>query len=157
MEHHLFKQLAFVRGGTLKAAGGVSEEMADIIPDGFRNSIRWNLGHVYVVLERFAFQYIGLPQHLPDGFKERFEYGTSPLTSVSSSPVPSLSELEQLLGDQNVRIQAALQDRLQEKITPYTTSTGFTMDSPEQFLSLALYHEGLHQSVIKLYKNLLNR
>lgn len=157
MEHHLFKQLAFVRGGTLKAAGGVSEEMADIIPDGFRNSIRWNLGHVYVVLERFAFQYIGLPQHLPDGFKERFEYGTSPLTSVSSSSVPSLSELEQLLGDQNVRIQAALQDRLQEKITPYTTSTGFTMDSPEQFLSLALYHEGLHQSVIKLYKNLLNR
>lgn len=157
MEHHLFKQLAFVRGGTLKAASGVSEEMADLIPDGFRNSIRWNLGHVYVVLERFAFQYIGLPQHLPDGFKERFEYGTSPLTSTSSVPVPSLSELEQLLGEQNARIQAALQDRLQEKITPYTTSTGFTMDSPEQFLSLALYHEGLHQSVIKLYKNLLDR
>jgi len=157
VEHHLFKQLAFVRGGTLKAASGVTEEMADLIPDGFRNSIRWNMGHVYVVLERFAFQYIGLPQQLPDGFKERFEYGTSPLTSASSAPLPSLPELEQLLGEQNARIQAALQDRLQEKITPYTTSTGFTMDSPEQFLSLALYHEGLHQSVIKLYKNLLNR
>lgn len=157
MEHYLFTQLAFVRSGTLKAASGVSEEMADRIPDGFRNSIRWNLGHVYVVLERFAFHYIGLPQQLPAGFKERFEYGSSPLTSDSSAPVPSLPELEKLLGEQNARIQEALKHRLQEKITPYTTSTGITLDSPEQFLSLALYHEGLHQSVIKLYKNLLNR
>ncbi|RJE85121.1 DinB family protein [Paenibacillus sp. 1011MAR3C5] len=157
MEHYLFRQLAFVRNGTLKAASGVSEEMADLIPDGFRNSIRWNLGHVYVVLERFAFHNIGLPQQLPDGFKERFEYGTSPLTSVSSAAVPSLPELERLLGEQNARIQAALKDRLQEKITPYTTSTGITLDSPEQFLSMALYHEGLHQSIIKLYKNLLTR
>ncbi|WP_199621973.1 DinB family protein [Paenibacillus alkalitolerans] len=157
MEHFLFKQLAFVRSQTLKLMDGVTEELAERIPDGFRNNIRWNLGHIYVVLERFAFQYIGLPQHLPEGFKERFEYGTSPLNTPDSVLVPTLQELETLLKEQHQRIHEALANRLQEKVTPYTTSAGITLDTPEQFLSLNLYHEGMHLSVIKLYKSLLSR
>ncbi|WP_028608778.1 DinB family protein [Paenibacillus harenae] len=155
MEHYLFVQLAFVRGQTLKAANGITEENADRIPDGFRNSLRWQLGHIYVVLERFAFQAAGLPQQLPGGFKERFEYGTSPLTTPAAVPVPTLDELKLLLGEQPARIQGALADRLQQKVEPYTTSAGLTLGTPEQFLSFALYHEGMHNSAIKLYKVLL--
>ncbi|MFD0589109.1 DinB family protein [Paenibacillus sp. GCM10027627] len=156
MDHYLFTHLEFVRKQTLEAASGLTEGEADLIPDGFRNSIRWNLGHIYVVLERFAFQYIGLPQQLPDGFKERFEFGTSPLTAGElSSPTPTLPELEGLLAGQIGRIKDALSLRLQEKTPPYTTSKGVTLDSPEQFLSFGLYHEGMHFSVIKLYKRLL--
>ncbi|MNI33839.1 DinB superfamily protein [compost metagenome] len=158
MEHYLFKQMAFVRGQTLKMVEGLSEEIADRVPEGFRNTIRWNLGHIYVVLERFGFQYIGLPQHLPEGFKEQFEYGTSPLTHSPSVVVPTLKELEDLLKAQPERIREALEHRLHEQIIPaYTTSTGVTLETPEQFLSLNLYHEGMHFSTIKLYKTLLSR
>jgi hypothetical protein len=158
MEHFLFKQLAFVRGQTIKTMEGVTEEIADQIPEGFRNTIRWNLGHIYVVLERFAFQYMGLPQHLPKGFKEQFEYGTSPSNKLVTIPVPTLQELEILLKEQQERIREALAHRLQEKIVPpYTTSAGMTLETPEQFLSFNLYHEGMHLSVIKLYKSLLSR
>jgi hypothetical protein len=158
MEHFLFKQRNFVRGQTLKMMEGITEEIADRIPEGFRNTIRWNLGHIYVVLERFAFQYMGLPLHLPTGFKELFEYGTSPLNYPVSVPVPTLQELDTMLKDQQVRIREALAHRLQEKIVPpYTTSSGMTLETPEQFLSFSLYHEGMHLSVIKLYKSLLSR
>lgn len=158
MEHFLFKQTAFVRGQTLKLMEGVTEEIADRIPEGFRNNIRWNLGHIYVVLERLAFQYIGLPQHLPEGFKEHFEYGTSPLNNPVSIRVPTLKELEALLKNQQERIHEALAHRLQEKVNPpYTTSAGMTLETPEQFLSFSLYHEGMHLSVIRLYKSLLSR
>jgi hypothetical protein len=158
MEHFLFKQMVFVRSQTIKMMEGVTEEIADRIPEGFRNSIRWNLGHIYVVLERFAFQYIGLPQHLPNGFKEQFEYGTSPSNKPVSIPVPTLQELAILLKEQQERIREALAHRLQDKIVPpYTTSTGITLETPEQFLSFNLYHEGMHLSVIKLYKSLLSR
>ncbi|MCR2806574.1 DinB family protein [Paenibacillus soyae] len=157
MVHYLFDQLAFVRKGTLKAAEGVTEEQADIVPEGFNNSIRWNLGHLYVVLERYGFKYIGLPQQLPEGFRERFEFGTSPRSYEGAAPVPTMTELTELLGGQVDRIREALGDRMHEQVTPYTTSTGFTLYTPEQFMSLALYHEGLHQSVIKLYKTILNR
>lgn len=157
MEHFLFNQMAFVRNQTLNLLDGVTEEMADRVPEGFRNTIRWNLGHIYVVLERFAFQYLGLPQHLPEGFKEQFEYGTSPLNTVSIR-IPTLLELENLLKAQQVRIHEILADRLEEKIIPpYTTSAGMTLETPEQFLSFNLYHETMHLSVIKLYKSLLSR
>lgn len=156
MEHYLFKQLAFVRSRLLTAAEGVTEEMADLIPQGYRNSIRWQLGHVYVVCERFAFQYIGIPLHMPDGFKGWFENGTSPLDSPNTIPYPSLQELKILLIDQQERIRESLKDRMHTKIVPsYTTSGGMTMETPEEFLSFDLYHEGLHTSVIKMYKKLL--
>jgi hypothetical protein len=158
MSPYIFNQLAFARSQTLKQFAGVTEETADRIPDGFRNSIRWNLGHIYVVLERFAFHYIGLPLQLPDGFKERFEYGTSPLNDESSLALPTLQELESLLSEQPGRISDALLHRLDEKIIPpYTTSTGITLETPAQFFSFNLYHEGMHVSVIKLYKKLLSQ
>lgn len=97
LEHYLFRQLAFVRDQVLQAVEGISEETADQIPEGFRNSIRWQMGHIYVVMERYAFQYMELPLQLPEGFKEQFEYKTSPLTTPADIVVPTLSELKMLL------------------------------------------------------------
>ncbi|SFT15182.1 DinB family protein [Paenibacillus sp. BC26] len=156
MDQFLFTQLKFVRNQTLKLLEGVTEELADRIPDGFRNSIRWQLGHIYVVQERFAFQYLELPLQRPDGFKEWFEFSTSPLNWPEGAALPSLDDLKQLLGSQVERIQEAISHRLEEKVPqPYTTSMGITLSSPEEFLSLNLYHEGMHMSMIKVYKTLL--
>lgn len=156
MEHYLFNQMAFVREQTLKLLGGVTEETADRIPDRFRNSIRWNVGHIYVVLERFAFKYIGLPLHVPEGYQTQFEWSTSPLDGHGLT-APTLIELKQLLSEQPERIKQALGNRMNEEIVPpYTTSTGITLATPEQFISLNLYHEGMHASVIKHYKRLLS-
>ncbi|WP_314589880.1 DinB family protein [Paenibacillus terrigena] len=158
MSHFVFNQQRFVRQMLLKVVDGVSEEMANQVPDGFRNSIHWNIGHIYVVFERFAFQNIGLPMQLPEGFKEQFENGTSPLTRPESVRVPSLEELKQLLAQQNERVQAALEHRLQEPIDPpYTTSAGMVLASPEQFLTFNLFHEGMHLNAIRQYKVLLSQ
>ncbi|NOV03575.1 DinB family protein [Paenibacillus planticolens] len=157
MEHYLFKQLAFVRAQVLLAVEGITEETADRIPGGFRNSIRWQLGHIYVVMERYAFQYMGLPLRMPEGFKEQFEFKTSPLTTPADIAVPSLQELTALLREQPERIRSELSGRLQDSVTPYTTSAGMKLESLEQFLSFNLYHEGMHFSVIKLYKVLLSK
>jgi len=156
MSHYLFNQLTTAREVTLRAIEGVTEEMADRIPEGFRNHIRWNLGHLYVVQERFAFQYVGLPLQLPDGFKEMFEYGTSPLNWPDNVTPPTLPELEALLRGQSQRIQDALNNRLHEEVVPpYTTSAGFVLGSLEQLLNFNFYHEGLHVSIIRMYKKLL--
>ncbi|WP_040950756.1 DinB family protein [Gorillibacterium massiliense] len=150
--------LDFTRSRTLQAMESLSEEEADRIPDGFRNSVRWNLGHIYVVLERFAFYYIGLPQHLPEGFKELFESGTSPLTKPEGLVVPTLQELRTLLAEQPGRIRRELAGRLEEIIVPpYTTSAGMKLETPEQFLSFNAYHEGMHINAIKQYKRLIER
>ncbi|NUU63639.1 DinB family protein [Paenibacillus agri] len=156
MEHYLFYQSAYVRTQLLKSLDGIDEATALRIPQGFRNHILWHLGHVYTLNERFAFKNIGLPMHLPDGFLELFENGTSPLNEPVSLAFPSLEELKLLLREQPQRIQRILEDRLQESIVPpYTTSGGMRLGSVAEFLSLNLYHEGQHLTAIKLYKTLL--
>ncbi|XEC94920.1 DinB family protein [Paenibacillus tarimensis] len=158
MESYLFKQMTFVRSQTLKLMGRVTEEAVDRVPAGFRNTIRWQFGHIYYVLERLTFQPIGLSPHLPQGFKEQFDNGTSPLNIPESVAVPSLQELEILLKDQVERVRAVLEHRLTERVSsPYTIPAGLTLETPEQFLSFNLFHEGMHLSVIKLYRTLLTK
>lgn len=151
----ILDQLTSIRSFTLKQLEGLNEEQADLIPSGFRNSIRWNAGHIYAVLERFALQSPQLPMLLPDGFKAQFEFGTSPADWQETPRVPALPELKELLSEQPERLRLALDGRLDEPVPPYTTSTGITLSTPRQFLTLGLYHEGMHFSVIKLYRRLL--
>lgn len=55
MDQIVFKQIKFVRSVTVRAVEGLSEGTLNSIPEGFNNNIRWNLGHIYLVQEKFAF------------------------------------------------------------------------------------------------------
>jgi hypothetical protein len=151
----VFKQLEFARNQTLKQLDGVSEVMASRIPEKFRNHILWQAGHIYLVQERFAFLIHGFGAQLPESFMERFATGTTPL-SWQETP-PALSEVTDMLRKQQPRIQQALNDRIGEKApSPYTTSSGLTLETIGDFLNFTLYHEGMHFSSIKHYKVLLS-
>ena len=157
MDHFVFNQLEFVRSQTLKLAEGVSEKAADLVPDGFRNNIRWHLGHIYVVLERLAFKYDAMPLDMPPGWTERFETGSSPLAAPTDVAVPTLEELRARLGSQIARIRRTLDGNLQETVaSPYTTSAGMYLGTPEHFLAFNLYHEAMHLSTIRAFKRLLS-
>ncbi len=153
MKDYLFTQLDFVRRITLKAVDGIAEDVADTIHPGFRNNIRWNLGHIYLVQERFAFHLLGLPQANPDHYPDLFAMGTSPLNWIDEPP--AMSEITRLLREQPERIHALLVHRLDEKLEkPYTTSSGLTLETVRELLNFSLYHEGMHFSCIKIYKAL---
>jgi hypothetical protein len=153
MDEYLFRQLEFVRNTTLKAVEGITEDVADTIHTGFKNNIRWNLGHIYLVQERFAFHFLGMPLTIPANFIDLFTSGSSPLNWTEAPP--ALSDLIFLLSEQQGRIRTSLEYRLNEKVEkPYTTSTGLTLETVKEFLNFTLYHEGMHFSCIKMYKAL---
>lgn len=153
MSDYLFRQLEFVREQTLKAVADITEDVADAIHTGFRNNIRWNLGHIYVVQENFAFRFLGMPLTLPANYPDLFANGTSPLNWTEGPP--SISELITLLSGQQARVSSALEHRLNEKVEkPYTTSAGLYLETVREFLNFTLYHEGMHFSYIKAYKAL---
>ncbi|MGW6383988.1 hypothetical protein [Peribacillus butanolivorans] len=79
MKNYIFKQLKFVREtllGTWQI--NMNDETSLFIPVGFNNNIKWNLGNIYVVQERFAFDIIGEKMTMPNHFKELFSTGTKP-------------------------------------------------------------------------------
>ncbi|MDQ6600699.1 DinB family protein [Bacillus salipaludis] len=155
MKNYIFKQLRFVRKNTINFVPEINDEASLFIPEGFNNNIKWNIGHIYVVQEKFAYYFINEKMIIPNNFSELFTTGTSP-TNWGNQTLPTISELIQLLKNQIDRIEQALEFRLKEVIEkPFTTSTGLTLSTIEELLSFCLYHEGMHFATIKSYQRII--
>ncbi|MGV3465246.1 MAG: DinB family protein [Heyndrickxia sp.] len=145
----LFNQLESFREVTLYLINDLTEEQADIIPKGFHNNIRWNLGHIY--LDQYlwikAITKESIP--VPDGFMEWFGFGTKP-ADWQTAP-PRLDELKKLLMEQPKVIRELYEDRLEEEFAP----TELGMHTIAQVLVRTIYHEGMHAETIKLIKRFL--
>lgn len=151
LKDFLFNQLRVIRNNTLSSVKDLSEEQANIVPQGFNNNIRWNLGHIYLVQERFAFGFTKEPMQVPENFNELFGKDTKP--SDWKIQAPTLPELTQLLDDQTKRIEAKLSDRLGELVEkPWTMPSGLTLKAIGEFLTFSMYHEGMHVQAIKFLR-----
>lgn len=145
----LFEQLNTYRGELLEMVAGVSEAESEIIPRGFNNNIRWNLGHIYVD------QYIWIRTltkeeiPIPLKFIEWFGYGSSP--SRFNDETPTFSQLIPMLQQQPFTIQEKYKNRLEEKFAP----TEMGIHTIEQVLIRTIFHEGLHLSAIQAIKRQL--
>lgn len=155
MSQSLFDQLAFVRSLCLQVVQDVSEQEADIIPDGFNNNIRWNLGHVYLVQEMLAFSTAGEEAKLPEGFKTWFSMGTKP-GDWEQAP-PTLPELCQLLTEQTESIAETFAGRLDEASVHPKNIRNLSLQTIGEFLSFSIYHEGTHSQTMKMYKLLIRK
>ena len=149
MNEYLFDQLKVVRKNTINAVKDLTDSQTDNIPTGFNNNIRWNLGHVYLVQERFAFGFTEIPMRLPEGYVDLFGKDTKP--SEWRVQPPTLAELIKLLDDQTNRIQEKLHNRLDEVLAkPLTMPSGLTLKTVREFLTFSMYHEGMHVQTIKM-------
>lgn len=151
LKQFIFAQLKVIRNNTLNAVKEVSESQADSVPEGFNNNIRWNLGHVYLSQERFAFAFAQEPMVVPDEFTELFGRDSKP--SEWKVQPPTLPVLVQLLEDQTSRIEERLSNRLDEVVAnPLTMPSGLTLKTIGEYLTFSMYHEGLHVQTIKMLK-----
>ncbi|HEX3015867.1 MAG TPA: DinB family protein [Desulfobacteria bacterium] len=152
MSEYIFDQLAFARNATLAAAKDLSESEADFVPQGLNNNIRWNLGHIYLIQERFALQFAQEPTEVPEGFADLFASGTKP--AEWKTQAPTLAELVKLLTEQPQRIREKLTNRLTEKVANPLTIGSLKLDTIGALLTFSLLHEGMHQQNIKNLRKL---
>jgi hypothetical protein len=110
MSYDLVQQLKFVRKCTIDYVKNMNVNRLEVVPAGLNNNIKWNLGHVYIVFEKFAFQLTGEKVNIPDTFPELFNPGTSPEDwSIES---PKKDELITLLNEQIVKVESLLSERI---------------------------------------------
>lgn len=154
MNNFVIDQLKFVRLQTVEYVKGMNDSTSEIIPPGLKNNIKWNLGHMYVVHEKFAFQLTGQETRYPATFNTLFDPGTQP--SDWTIQPPSLSQIIDLLAEQIERVERVLADKMKEEITPsYKSSTGLTFTRVEQLLGFLIYHEAMHFATIKNMKSII--
>ncbi|MCQ4085460.1 DinB family protein [Saccharibacillus sp. JS10] len=154
MSHFVIDQLSFIRRQTLDYVSNLDESISEIIPVGLKNNIKWNLGHLYVVFEKFALQLTGQETQYPTDFNKWFDPGTQP-AEWKTTP-PTLSQISDLLTEQFERAELILSSKTQEEIHPhYKSSTGLTFTNVEQLLGFLIYHEAMHFATIKNLKSII--
>lgn len=145
----LFTQLESYRSELLTVLEGVTEEIADSIPAGFRNNIRWNMGHVYLDQYLWIAALTKDRSDVPESFQRWFGFGTSPADFTEDTP--SFDELKKLLKIQPANINETFGNRLEEEFTP----TEMGMHTIEQVLIRTIFHEGMHLQTINNLKKCL--
>lgn len=76
----------------------VTDEQANYIPPGFRNTIRWNLGHMYVDAYLWIYSLTGEEDSRIVEWNMWFGYGTTPENFTDATP--GYEELKRLLMEQ---------------------------------------------------------
>ena len=148
MDQMIFRYMDTIREYTVNTINEITEETADVIPPGFNNNIRWNLGHIAFIQDRVTFKLLGEEMGVPKLYKLLFAPGTKP--ADWQFPAPTLDELSEELTNQKTRIKDFLTGRLDEKLeTPFTNGIGLTFYTIGECLLFTFYHEALHMEVIK--------
>lgn len=144
-----FKQLETYRKELLGAVEKVTDEQAEIIPDGFNNNIRWNLGHLY--LDQFlwieALTKVASPTSKQ--FNQWFGFGTTPANFTDETP--SFHELKELLNAQPQEILEKYRNELEKEYPPIDMG----MHTIEQVLIRTIFHEGMHLQAINDLKRFI--
>lgn len=147
-------QLQQARRNTLALLATMTEEQATTIPTDCNNHILWHAGHLYVTLDKFAFQSIQLTILQDPLCHTYFARGTSPADWPSEQQVFTLATVHQLLLKQLEQLEQLVQLDFEQSVQALKTSTGFEMTTYQSMLTYALYHEGMHLGTMKLLKRL---
>ncbi len=133
---------------TLNAVDNLDEKTVDVKPPGFRNTIRWNIGHIITSQELLLSKFTGISaMSLPESYIELFSPGTKP--DDWQQEAPPLEELKRKLKEQPERIEEALSGKLEDPVAkPFKIGAQGELSRTGEILNFTIYHEGLHQGHI---------
>lgn len=145
-EEMIFTLLETVRKGTLRTAENVTADIADQLPEGHNNNIRWNLGHIAITMDQLINRPAGEDGLLPKSYAASFANGTSP--NDWNDETPSLEEIMETLKEQPRQLKERYGGRLLEPLPQPFPFLGATYETVGDLVAFNYYHEGIHQGVI---------
>ncbi|MCF6136291.1 DinB family protein [Pseudalkalibacillus berkeleyi] len=143
----LLQMFNFSRSNTLAGLKATTEEQALQVPEGFNNSILWNLGHVYLAVEGIMARLDKKDPEVPEEYNDFFGHATSP--STWEKEPPALTELADDLESQIERVEMLYGDKLDEKLAePFKLNERTVFETYGEVLNFMIWHEGYHLGTI---------
>jgi hypothetical protein len=126
----------------LDLVNSLSIEQLNKIPDGYRNNIAWNFGHIVVSTQSLCYVRSGVKPDLQIPFRSKYGKDSKPEGFISQQEIDELKT--QLVSTVDM-IQEDLRNDVFQNITPYSTATyKHEMRSIEEILTCTLAHDSLH-------------
>lgn len=150
MSELLFKNIELTRSYVIKTVDALDEKLVDVQPEGFNNTILWQIGHVLTCAEQIIFGFPKKSTNLPANYLEFFATGTKP--ADWQGDVPSFSTLSAELKDQLKRMKEIPAESLGEKLqTPF-----LGQETYGELINFSLFHESMHLGQIQSMKRVID-
>lgn len=121
-------------------------EQLNKIPEGFKNNIIWNIGHVVVTQQLLAYKLSGLAMMVTDEMVSKYQKGSAPQGNVTQEEVEAIKSL---LFNTITKTEEDFNNGLFQNYMEYTVSTAnFTLKSIEDAMQFNNFHEGIHIGII---------
>lgn len=138
---YTFHLIDATRKNMLKITDQFSEEQLNKIPDGFRNNLIWNMGHVLVTQELLCYGLSGNKGYVPEKMIADYRKGTCPDNIVESTEVKLIRDL---LSTSNDQLISDYNSGMFHSIKAYQTSYGVGFDTIEKAIQFDVAHEAMH-------------
>jgi hypothetical protein len=149
----LLRDFSDLRAFALKFLANMDAEEASLIPDGFRNNLQWQLGHLLYTQGTTLYEWCGQPLPFHRSFKEYFGLGTSP--EDFDSLVPDWDELLALAGRHLRSLPGEVAHRLEQPLLKPYKLMNISMTTAGETLPFLIAHEGEHLAHIKRLRKAL--
>ncbi|WP_019120040.1 DinB family protein [Brevibacillus massiliensis] len=135
-----------VRQITLNQIQAIPEELFDVQPQAFNNTIRWNVGHIIVSVEFFLSLGFPFSSDLPESYKGFFNTGTKPADWTAAPPAKA--ELVQYLSKQLDQFSAVSPEMLDQPLKSPIQMGALRFETVGEVFNFAFVHEAMHLSTI---------
>ena len=124
-------------------------EQLNLVPEGFKNNLFWNIAHVVVTQQLLCYKLSGLEMMVSEEWLEFYKKGTS---TVKKSSQSDLEELKKLLFLTIEQTEKDIEIGLFKDFTEYPTSTGFVLKTADDAFEFNNFHEGVHLGYVLALK-----
>jgi hypothetical protein len=112
-------------------------EQLNKIPEGFKNNLIWNIGHIVVVQQMLVYKLSGLPMMVSDELVEKYKKGSQPEQMATQADV---AELQSLLFETINQTRTDFNQNLFVNYQEFTTMSGFTLKNAQDAMAFNYYH-----------------
>ncbi len=147
-----FDTLLASRKLTLKFVQNFNPEQLNYIPQGFKNNLIWNMGHLVVTQQLLWYNLSEKSMLIDAAMVEKYQKGSKPNGLIHSDEIDKIKELLISLPEKSIR---DYNKGLFKTYKTYTTSFNVTLKSIEDGIKFNNYHEGLHVGTIMALRKLV--
>ena len=142
------KLFKYNRASTLILLPKLEEDLWDIQPKHWPNTIRWNAGHIYAEAEGFLHDADHEYEIVHPEWLDLFLDGTRP--SEWEGDIPSKQAIIDALQDQEKRIETSFDDKYDHTASKVRDlNGGVTLNTVDDSLQFVTWHEGIHLGIMK--------
>ena len=148
-----FDTLLASRKLTLDFIKDFNPEQLNHIPQGFKNNLIWNMGHLVVTQQLLWYALSGKDMLINTKMVEKYQKGSKPSGLVDADEIKEIKELLVTLPKKSIE---DYNNGLFKTYDSYTTSFEVTLNSIEDGIKFNNFHEGLHVGTIMALRKLVN-